>query len=370
METIPILRETHLSSAKTEDKPKTTKGRQRGFKVVMVGNTALAFCLLSYTFAIITSQVALEKINIFEINTIRFTIQVLLSLAAILVGNESIIIERKHVRPIFGVVASDYVYSNCYFLAASFMPVGNMDGVFGAIYIIIALTYDLYCKRITKYSIVAAAIACVGIILLVQPWMISDAKEFNQDIIPCDYLDNKTTQNLWNSTEGSLNLDKEEEHVKQYILGYVLVFVSAAFVTVSGNLSIPLLQNYGVATVTFWAGLIEGFLSVLVTVIWKSATASSYALPSGFYCLLFVLLFAVFAALENIFSNWTYFYLPISKVALGMPFATVLCYIAQRTVFKTFHPGHANITEVFGIVLSIAGAILSPIMSLLFEEKN
>ena len=52
----------------------------------------------------------------------------------------------------------------------------------------------------------------------------------------------------------------------------------------------------------------------------------------------------------------------ISTVAMGNSIISVVLYICQRTFLSTFHPGHANFSDVLGLVLVIFGTAVMPLI--------
>ena len=156
----------------------------------------------------------------------------------------------------------------------------------------------------------------------------------------------------------------------QVLAGYVLLIVAGLSATSAGNFVKKLTEHYLIPPLMFWLALSEGILSLLLNVIISGALGSPlYHFEYGRFCLLFVCLYFLTSAIAHCLSYVAYSYLYISTIAVASVYIAIVLYISQRTYLSAFHPGHTNVTEVFGIIIVTFGAACMPVLLTLIEKK-
>ena len=333
-------------------------------------------CLACYTVGVLSSQVSGLQGNVFQLNSLAYFFQFLVALCCFPCQRYSLKVSKKHIGVLLGAVISNVGYTTCFPFAASFMPVGNLDAFFVALYIVCTTCFDLYKGTVTWKSVLISAVILVGIVIMTQPWNITHGNKMNT-MVPCDYLDCISSHNQTNS-KLCLNNDthKEFEHQapvldSKFISGFGLILISAVSCTCSGNVLKISTTEYATLTAMFWISLFQGILSLFLSLLCMVFTSESYLFfPPGRYCRMFVILFIVSIAFTNIFSYFSYRYIPISTVAMANAIVTVVLYICQRTFLSVFHPGNANLPEVLGLVIVIFGAAVMPVIFLFVTERN
>ena len=340
------------------------------------------FMLVSYCTAIVTSQVSGMKSNIFQLNSIRFACVCMVITPVMLYRGNLLRINQQHVHFILLVSVSNVTYASCLYSAASFMPVGNLDALSIVFFILTSAAVDYFKQNIKRRALIISLVACVGMLLLVQPWNISSQNQQQRDIgIPCDYLGgrvnsftNRNYHRTNTSGSNSSNLGASKDVVADslgntYIIGLVLVVVSAVACTFSGNVVKILIAEYPTSPVIFWVGLMEGFISFTLNLLRSIVKEEhSYSFPSGSYCLFFLFLFILASALANTLSYVVYRYMYVSTVAVSHVFVCLILYVSQRTYLSTFYPGYANLSEMFGIAIVLFAATILPMTMLLYDK--
>ena len=133
-----------------------------------------------------------------------------------------------------------------FFFAASVSPVGNLDGLKAASIVVMALVYDFYKQRVTKYKVLAAVIAFIGVMLLSQPWAKTKVFGSSVKVTPCktfglrniDMTQLPSTLNVSrNGTDDLLNHRSQSAYsLQSKIFGYSSIVHMTIGVTVRGFL--------------------------------------------------------------------------------------------------------------------------------------
>lgn len=268
------------------------------------------------------------------------------------------------------VAVSDLVMCSCNMVVAGFMPVGNVTGVLTASFIIYSLPVDLYYKVVSKLSVFAALLACVGIVLLIQPWNVGIKAPITNStwVSPCEQMSGG--ENSVNMTyKPSLTFSIANQlfaYVPRHVIGYLIVMFAGVTVTISGYSTRCLLNVTSASTIIFWMAVIEGAVSIMITSVLKYHTGSFWlALPGSSLCILFTFICTTFMALQTICMYYSYKYLPVYHVAMGTAPITVLLYICQRTFLKLYQPGNANAVEIAGTLFISLATMMGPLLNTL-----
>ena len=346
---------------------------------MLKGNIFLLFMYLGYIGAITSSQVASAKTNVFVLNAMRYTVQVAIGIVIVIVTKDSLYVTWRHAGLMVASFSGNILYVSVFYFAATFMPIGNLDALFCAMYCITATLYDVMRKVVNKVTIAASAIAILGIVLLAQPWK-HEFKEPRLKMIPCDYLDGdydpsifNTSSTMGNDTDYSTtSMTPTENHHRRMttIYGYMCIAMAAIGMTIHGNVNKYLYNHeYKVGCILFWQGIAGCLTSHSILVILSVTTHHSYyTYPTGCWCIIFSALFGLSSLFGYIFANFAYPYLSISELAVANTFITIILYVVQRTVLSAFHSGNANTVEVLGIVI-ILFCILSTCFSRCVQGK-
>ena len=335
--------------------------------------------LLAYCLVLLSAQVSALKANIFQLNSLRFGLQLVLITPVIIYKGYSMKIEPKYIHLLAGYVIGNILFSSCFYFAASFMPVGNLHNLFVSFFILISTVYDFIKRDVNWKTVIIALTAMLGIILLAQPWNDQNLGELTT-VSPCEYLDTYSgdTHNLSDVTSGfylQVNVTKLESSgglKSKAWFQYIFIILCAILNTVACNMLRRLVLEYANLTIMFWSALFEGLISFVINMIWTALIHGSfYAFPPGKFCLLFSCCFIVCSASVNSLTFYTFQYITISTDAINNAFVAILLYISQRTFLKNFHPGHANLVEVLGVVIVIfSAAVLQFLFLLLGRIKS
>ena len=177
----PVLRNENPSP-----KPQCTAAPHRGnLQKLYIGYVLLIVLNFSESSPMVFAQLALKKTSIFELNIIRFTMQALISYVMCLVRVKSLKVAHYwYLTTITSVL--DYGFAVFIYFGASFLPVGNVCGVYVACYVFLTVCFDLLRRRVTPVFALAGIPAVLGILLLVQPWHMH---AHVAGCVPCDLMD-------------------------------------------------------------------------------------------------------------------------------------------------------------------------------------
>ena len=340
---------------------------KRSRKFNIIGYAIVTMTSLSYFIAYTSSQISGLQINIFELFLGRYLI--LFTLVSLLVAckRDPLKISAEHLKYVVILIIIDVIQSFCTYTATTFMPVGNMDAVNNAVFILAASLYDIIKKQITKFRMFCAFIIIIGIVLLSQPWYISDYQHIRA---PCEYLNGfKDTDLIYlNYTQNIHSATWIFNHQK--LVGYLLIVLGALGHTVRSYLAKYLQIHYSGCVVLFWVFLGDAVFSLSITVVYKLIKQDSIMdLPLGTYCVLFTCTYVIFSILATCFSYLSVNYVLVSSYAFSLVCTTVLLYVSQRTFLKKFYPGSANVIEVFGVVFCLLGMAILPAVESVLKPK-
>ena len=337
--------------------PSTRQSLIKGYISVLV---AVVCCIMSIT----SSQVAGNKTSIFLANIFRFAFDMIVSTLCVVIRKHSIVVQKSDICKLVSAACLNYLYTTLFYLAAPLLPVGNMDGVYAGLYIAFTTTVDVVRKQVSRSFIFTAALAITGLLLLTQPWHFSD----DVKIPPCDYLDNNYSF-IFHTNESSYPRNPSKFSlnsilgINSLLLGYLMVTCATISLTVADNLTFSLLQTYPFWSLILWNGVIQfGITGTILAGLGLSNT-SNLSFPTGCACLGFTVVFIIAMTTSHLMNFVPLVYLPVSTGGMVFPIATIGLYIIQRTALKIFHPGNANMMEVFGIICVVVASLASPIIT-------
>ena len=132
-----------------------------------------------------TSQVAGNKTSIFLVNIFRFVFEIIVSVIFIVSGKHSVKVAKADIYKFILAASLNYNYLVMFYLAVPLLPVGNISGAAMGIEIIFKTCFDVFRKHVSKLSILIAALAVFGLLLLTQPWHMASALI----VSPCEFID-------------------------------------------------------------------------------------------------------------------------------------------------------------------------------------
>ena len=363
-------------SSVSESKPLLIKESASIWKMI-ISITVLLVMFTGYTLGLISVQLSEIQSNMFQVNSIKSVIQVVAVAPVILCGGYSLKIPRTHVYLIALAGSTNVTYALAFYFSATFMPVGNLDSLYAAFYILASTGFELYKRTADKKLLVMASIALTGIFMLVQPWNINyDGDVKIKAHSPCYYMDlSLNTSSGIHQQMQFLNTTLPEvstktRHEYNLWLGYLFIITAATAATVDGYTVRFLVKDNPVPVVQFWVILFEGIVSFTLNLVWTGVKQEHlFTFPSGTYCILFYCSFIFGATLTRNVSFLVYQHWHVSKLALCNVFVCITLYISQRTYLSEYYPGHANMTEIFGIVTILFGVALLPTVLFVLEQR-
>ena len=361
-------------------------------KACMVSHFFLLFLLLVRSGGTVASQLGTGTTIIFQLNTIRFAMEAFAMLCFAIVSRTSLLLKKEQLFTVISFSLCNICASTSLFFTASFWPVGNMEAIYVIMSILLTTAVDIFKKQIQLFRLLPAVLACIGVILLAQPWTVELGESCVIQKVPCEYwqesviqqeesipTDNNNssfsftyemvstgTKNCMSTQDKYyifINNMRYSIPVSPLIFGYILLFISAAFGAIYSYVG---KDNDIVPNILlFWSGIIDALCSLLANVIWtKTNGLPLYTFPTGRLCVLFVALYILLIGLGNItFTNILKLF-NVSTIAISYVLLLLLLYTSQRTFLKEFHPGHANYVEVLGILTILCALLISPVKEL------
>ena len=151
-----------------------------------IGHIIMFLAVVGYVVSVSMSQAVGDKISVFLGNSIRFSLEILLSVLFICLGKYSVKVAKSDIYRFVVVSLFNYVSITLFYISAILLPVGNMDGSFIGLYIVFATCLEIVRKQVSKVSIIFSIVVVFGLILLTQPWHFTDSIPFSL----CEYIDN------------------------------------------------------------------------------------------------------------------------------------------------------------------------------------
>ena len=337
-------------------------------------NILVCFTYFCYGAGTICSQ--LTQVSVLQVNCARFVIIPAVTLFTHCIWKYPLEINRQIFVKLAACSILHFVSTTCYYLTATFMPVGNLNGLEAAFGTVLATGYDFYRKKIKKLSIVSATLAVVGVILLAQPWAKKDEVHFA--LAPCEYLQNSSQPLLVKIANNTLDQQQYAGNgLQNWLNGHkdifpylILVIISVSAVT-RGVLIREVLAEYPVQTILFWHVTLAGFFSLILNQFSSQLfDASFFEVPPGTLCWVLTLLYIAITGCGTASAFFTYKRTHVSTTEITDIALTVALYICQRTLLKQFHPGHANATEIVGIVIIIFSVPIMHLFSFLIYKGD
>ena len=126
---------------------------------------------LFYSMSMVTSQVLGQFVPRLELNLVRFVSQLVLATVLVVALRKNVFRVASWQHGLITVV-NGVVY--CFMIlsinvAALYAPVGNIESVGVLLFVLPATAYNMFRCRASCAVVVGAIIACVGVLLLLQP---------------------------------------------------------------------------------------------------------------------------------------------------------------------------------------------------------
>ena len=156
----------------------------------------------------LTMQLAGGKINIFEQNSLRSLVTFLLAAGKSICCRMPVTVKVAHFPQIFQAAFFNWSALSCLYFAVSFMPIGNTEAMYFAIYICISTGLDFVKGNIHVRSALSTAFVIIGLIFLWQPWH-REAEIQEVQMIPCDYWEGNA---LYEEPSGNFSADRNHSY--------------------------------------------------------------------------------------------------------------------------------------------------------------
>ena len=238
-----------------------------------------------------TSEAVGDKNSVFLANAIRLTLEILLSIIFIYKETYSITVAKSDIYRFVVVALFHYAAITLFYISATLLPVGNIDGSFIGLYIAFTTCLDIVRKQVSKVSIIFSIVAIIGLILLTQPWNFSNSLPFS----PCEYIDNNYSMMAIANDSHRENISiitrPTKSPLNPLLLGYTSVVLCSLCICLADNIVRSLYTNYSIFCVFLWTGLFQAVFTGIIFTGLAIVLPSSLSLPSGPACLSFSIVF-------------------------------------------------------------------------------
>ena len=332
----------------------------------------------------ITAQLIGKAYPVFESNVFRFIAQTAICALLAVPGRHSFTFRTKSdftLLTISSLTYSSFILSM--YMAALYLPLGNLDGVFFGTYILLNVITAIAKRRVSLTVILSAVLAIAGVLCIVQPdFMFPGSEALDSDVIecPCTNLSyipktesalerhvsretyRSTMDNCSNMIASSTSNQKlkTNQGLSGEINGYIFAITAGISFGICNQItSAYLVQHYHYAVTSFWNGIVGIIVSLILMASFETPGFNTVPL-----CILFLVIHCLAGSCILVCCNIAWINVPPEEFSILETLAVVLLLIAQSTFMRRFHPPHGNWEEIFGIVLVLCGCVLDPVYML------
>ena len=371
-----------------EDSMEEQKSQDKWFnKHCLIANLLLASFVVGRSVASLASQASMGMTNVYILNSMRAAVQIILGFILTVIQQKSFRIPIRVTGYVAACAFMEVIFGSSLFMAASFMPVGNLEAVYRLAVILQTTAIDFVRRHVHWSAVVLAIVAIVGVMLVSQPWN-TEGEHMQLSVVPCQYWQNLTSENgsssilahshysvkrenisSANDTDHSYYIDiaglKKRIPFSPFYLGYGLTIVASTAVTADGYLAKHLLNIGDTSTMIFWLGIFEElFLLSTIMVLFSVFGSDVFTFPTEQYCIVFTQCYVICLGVVNVVFVYALIYFKFSTICISAVLVMVILYVFQKTILKPFHPGHANVLEIVGIAVIVCGQLFKILLEI------
>ena len=331
-----------------------------------IGFIAAFLTITVYSMGLPSVQVLDGAVPEFELNSVRFLVQMIITSPFILYYRPSLWIPKEYIKEFVIYVSVQNVLNLCYYTAPLYLPLGTLEGVRVAVTIFCNLLAALVINGSTDGSYLAAAICIVGALLMAQPDFIFQYAELYIHP-PTNWTSECKTPDVQNvSSEHLLDHDEFplENSFNNTWIGYLLI-VAAGF-----SFSVFLIVNKKIDegvkfyVTVFLSGLINTVLSLIVMFVMENPM-----FPTTPLCISMLFLHSFATSQGTLTAAFCMQYISPVVFAVMSSLGLAFQMMYQYTFFKAINPGLGNWVEVLGAVLCVLGNATGPILKIIQSWK-
>ena len=333
-----------------------------GVKKKVVGYLAALCVSFSAAISIVIGQLLGDSVSPFQTNFARFIVQTVIGAMGLMAirNNPKLPLEWKPVLLMTISVVLTFGAGVLMVIAAWYLPAALVQGLLESCFMTLSAIYAIFHKKCTVDLPFAIVLCYVGCILMIQP-----PGMFNNNAYKIDH--NCTNGSSFNITLIALNNTIEScdsSHGMETLYGVLSVVGVAVCLWGHAQFNVEKLSQWiSILAIMFWVGIGCLILSAPVLGILQQP----FVTPSGSQVGLELLFGLAFTA-NIFFIMYAVTLLPMSHVAVVLPSGLVFLYIFQKTLLKNIQPGPDNWIAIFGLILTLLGAILSPTCDIIREK--
>ena len=331
---------------------------------VYVGYITAGLALVGYCTSAVTAQALQRKVPDFQLTSIRYTVQMFLSIIAIRLTKTKIDLSYDSVDKVIGVALSSLLFNISYYYASAILPLVDSDALLTLLVILMVALLTKFYQHIDLgiFHHIAILSTAFGCFLIFQPW-----KSFQKGFIPpfmkqafnmseLIQFENATTH-LEDQLLGDMNI--WEILIQGYILVALAAVGEAILMTIVGQAGIdPFVLTTTFSPICVLSSLLMSFYFETPVLISDPQTVA------------LVVTHGAGVGMAAIFSIYACTCIAPSSVSVIESFSIILLLVVQYTIMRNGLFGRMNILEVIGCVVITLSIILSSVPTLFQNQHN
>ena len=332
------------------------------FVPTLSGYAAAILFVISESVSTTCVQALRHSIPDFQLNVCRYIIQLAISFAISQIRGTPLKVDRDMHGGLCLLVITNVIYNVGFFGGTAMIPLSAANATFNVTIMIgVTLGSKLFLRiRVGVVQWISMCFCICGVCCISQPGPI-----FKRNMASLDAEGpwNKS----WNMESDSPlpSFDNHELHTFTSLLGYSLV-VMAGFADALFSMTIGIsLAHFDPVALTMWVSIFGIPVSLIVSFYFEQPVLSTEPIE---HALLWI--HCVFATVTIIASSYASQALgPLGSNLVGT-IAPLILLIPQYTLMKHIMPGHMNWLEVAGVIITVVGVALSPMVDIFLQYKK
>ena len=332
------------------------------FVPTLSGYAAAILSVISESVSSTCVQALGHSIPDFQLNVCRYIIQLAISFAISQIRGTPLKVDRDMHGGLCLLVITNVIYNVGFFGGTAMIPLSAANATLNVTIMIgVTLGSKLFLRiRVGVVQWISMCFCICGVCCISQPGPI-----FKRNMASLD------AEGPWNKSwnmESNRTLpsfDNHELHTFTTLLGYSLVvlagFAEAVF-SVTIGISLPHLDPVALA---IWVSIFGIPISLIVSLYFEQPV-----LPTEPIAHAVLWSHSVSAAVTSITYSYSCQALGPLRANLVGTTAPIILLIPQYTLMKHIMPGHMNWLEVAGVIITVVGVALSPMVDIFLQYKN
>ena len=342
---------------------KSSEPSLTGVKKKVVGYLSALSVSICAVFVIVSGQLIGDSIPPFQTNFVRFVVQTVIAVGGLIVTrtNPQLPLAWTPVLVMTSSVILNFGAGVLFVVSSWYLPAALVQGLLESCIITLSGILAIFRKKCTIDLPFAILFCYIGCLLMIQPFGI-----FGSDTVAMDNHDTRnssfnSTCPLSNSSQGSC----ESSQSLETLYGFLSVIGLAVCFWIHAQFNVEyLIQWTSITSILFWFGIGCAVLSLPILGFLRQPIVAPSVGQMGLE-----LLFGIAFTGNVFFIMYAVTLIPLSHVAILFPSGLIFLYIFQKTLLKNIQPGPDNWIAILGLILILAGTLLTPTCDII-REKN